>query len=402
LNNFCLSKIIVAPIFWGYFFMKYIVTMKKLTLKLLLILSLSNFAHSQNIAEIQEQKIQEALKEIYRMNYSHSIQLFAEVENSGYFHPLAPLGEISAQWFSDKEIYGYKIGNNMLWKKIEPKLEFYTEKLNEDPDNAESLYFYGICLGLKARLLLEKKDWFGILTCGIKSIHYINKAAKLDENSYDIILAKGVFNYYVGISSAYMKITSWIFNLSGSKEEGLAQIEAAAIEAKYGKYEAHSILIPIYLFIENDYENALKHARIMVNLFPENPYYHSLAADILLNQGKIIEAEPYIKKVEELLPDLKQYAKKEYILKLILLKGEKAFYQNQYEQAEKEFLKFIENYNFELDYSLASALLHLGHIYDLQDNREKAVKYYQMTIELDNRSKACLIARKYLTTPYTK
>jgi len=99
---------------------------------------------------------------------------------------------------------------------------------------------------------------------------------------------------------------------------------------------------------------------------------------------------------------LKKYTQIEYDQRLQLLTGSKAFLEGDLETAELKLRQFVENYDSEMDYDLASGRLRLGMVYDLLGNRTEAINQYQKVIELDNRSSAVLEAKVYLNTPFIR
>lgn len=347
----------------------------------------------------QEEKVQEALKTMNRMQHEKAFRIFSEVRETEPYHPLAPLGILANEWFVNQEKFGYKAGNKELINDIEGVTTEYRKRMVIDPDNPELRYYLGLTMGLRARVQLSEKNWVGVLINGYKVIRYIKSALEKSPDNPDIIIAFGVFNYYVGLSSGFMQIASWILQISGSREEGLEQIQRAALEGNYSRYEARSLLAFIYLYLEGDYILSRRWASMLEKEFPENPYYIFLLAESELRTGNS-RIETHIDKISDCLDDLSPYAKSDYIQRLQLLNGTKAFLEYDLETAERELTQFIENFESELDYDLASGYLRLGQVYDLQGKRLQAIAQYRRVIDLDNRTVAVRQAKFYLEEPF--
>ncbi|HOD38599.1 MAG TPA: tetratricopeptide repeat protein [Candidatus Marinimicrobia bacterium] len=362
----------------------------------------SLFSIPGNANEWQEQKIQQALFEMYNLNNVAAHQHFKEVLNSQPFHPLAPMAELATDWLKNQEELGYQEGNRILASRIDSVLAIYHDKLKANPQNGELEFYYGCTYGLKARLSLGEKDYLGVLINGYNAVRYIKAAERHQPDFIELQIPFGVFNYYVGISRGYMQIASWIMNTSGSKEEGLAQMRYAAHNARYSCYEARSILAMVTLYFEGDYKSTLYYAEMMASDFPNNPYYNYLAGEALIQMGRYAEAEKQIKRIKQLLPKLKPKTQKEYWSKLHQLQGSLALKKGDLATAEKELRAVIDNYDQEMDVQLGFALLRLGNVYDLTGRRELAVQCYQRAYGLKNRSQACQLAKLYLKTPYTQ
>jgi len=346
------------------------------------------------------EQVDAALRALYKMEYQTATRRFRSLQESDSGSVFAPLGLMVTRWYANQQTRGHRQANQRLAQEIEPVLSHYRQQLQQKPGNAELIFFYGVTLGVKGRIQLARKDWLGILLTGYRAISYIKKADRLDPHNPDILLAKGVFNYYVGISAAYMQLASWMLNMSGSKELGLRQLETAAGQAQYGKYEAMGLLAFIYLYIEAEYAQALAYCRDLQQLFPENPYYTFLLADAHIINDHHQEAGIWVQTLKDSLPTLRGFTKIEYAQKLNYLEGSLALNQGDLPTAMNKLDHFIEQHDMELDFTLAHAYLRAGMARDLWGERAKARVYYRQAIALDNRTSACERAKKYLDEPY--
>jgi len=165
------------------------------------------------------------------------------------------------------------------------------------------------------------------------------------------------------------------------------------------RYEARSILAYLYLYFEADYAAARRWLDMLIGEFPDNPYFNFLYAELCIRTGNP-DIETYVKKIRQRMPDLDPFFKEEYVQRLLLLEGSRALLNGDLELAESKLLNYLDNFNSEMDYDLASGYLRLGQVYDLQKRRQEAVEMYQKTVDLDNRSSAVVAARGYLIEPY--
>jgi len=350
--------------------------------------------------EEQETRIQEALKAMNRMEHEQACSLFTVAAENIHYHPLAPFGALANEWISNQGKYGYEAGNQELLEDIDDLILDYRRRLVLDPNNPDLKYYTGLTNGLRARVLLAEKDWFGVLVSGYRIIRNFKSALKGSPDNPDITIAFGVFNYYVGLSSGFMRIASWIMQISGSKEEGLQQIETAALHGNYSRYEARSILTYLYLYFEADYIAARRWLDMLISEFPDNPYYNFLYAELCIRTGNP-HIEVYIEKINQRLPGLDPFFEEEYIQRLRLLEGSRALLNGDIDRAESNLLSYLDNFDSEMDYDLASGYLRVGQVYDLQDRRSAAMEMYQKAVDLDNRSTAVEAAKGYLLEPYS-
>ncbi|MGC9363953.1 MAG: hypothetical protein ACP5FZ_05210 [Fidelibacterota bacterium] len=350
-------------------------------------------------AEMQEARLQEALKAMNRMEHKQARDIFLEVAGNEPYHPLGPLGAVANEWIYNQGNYGHAAGNRELLADIEDVLLDYRRQLVLDPDNSEIIYYMGLANGLRARVLLAEKDYLGVLISGYRIIRNFKSALKINPDNPDIIIAFGVFNYYVGLSSKFMKIASWILQISGSKEEGLQQIETAALQGNYSRYEARSLLAYLNIYFEANYGEAQRWLDMLLEEFPDNPYFNYMYAEMKIQTGNPDVTEN-LKRIEKRLPGMEPFFHKEYKQRLKLFHGSRAFLEGDLELAARLLSEYIAAYDSEMDFDLGNAYVRLGKIYDLQGKRQAALELYQKAASLDNRSSAMEEARRYLAEPY--
>ncbi len=365
-----------------------------------LLLVSSSFLFPDTFAR-QEQKVQQALKFMYNMEYDQARELFSAVLNSTPFHPMGPLGILAVQYYQSEEFIGFHKRNQQFLVDIDTALQIYTHQMKIHPERPEYLFFYGTVMGLRARIQLAEKNYLGVLTSGYTAVKYIKKSEKLCPDEPDFHLPVGIFNYYIGISAPYMRIASRIMRESGSRSDGLMAIKADADRGNYGRYEARSLLAYLYLYFEENYSGAAEYFRDLAAELPDNPYYAAQAAEAFTLAGDLKMAQFYIRQVKTLIPTLKTNTQKEYQTKLLYLNGSLALARGQLVEAEQNLKNFIERYNYELDYELGYAYLRLGNVYDLQKRRPEAIVCYRKVARLNNRSAAVTRAQEYLQKPFS-
>ncbi len=347
-----------------------------------------------------EPAIREALCAMYDMDFDLAHDLFSSALGEENFHPLAPLGAIATEWMLSQARDGYDRGNQRLLQKLNITLDRYRSRMLLHPDETELDFYYGTTMGLKARILLYRKEWLGVITSGYNALRYVKKARRVHPDNIDMMLPMGTFNYYVGVSAGYMKIASWILNESGSREDGLRMMEEVGRAGNYANQEARSLLAFVYLYMENDPAKALEHAEFLRGEFPGNVYFQFLAAEAGISLGELEQARTGIDRIREGLDSLEPFLYREYVLKLHLLDGRVAILTRDYAGAENYLRYVIDNYTLESDIHLGYAYLYLGNLYDMTDRRPEALKCYQAAGRLDNRSTACTQARNFINAPF--
>lgn len=336
--------------------------------------------------DTQERKVQSGLKAMYNTEYEKALQIFQEVMADEPFHPMGPLGYLATRWHLNEIHHGYQQRNEQFIKDIDQALQIYQKQIKMHPTRAEYVFFYGTVQGLKARVQLGQKDYWGVLFSTYKAIRSIKQAEPRCPDLPDYHIASAVFNYYIGISAPYMQIASWILSISGSKADGLRGLQAAADYGNYSRYEARALIAYLFFYFEGDYQQALTYAKGLAQEFPKNIYYKSLTAEALLALQQNNQARDYIQAIKKALPHLPTKQRQEYELRLHLLEGSLALNSGDLAKAEQELRYFIDNYAYELDYELSSAYWRLAQVYEQQGRMPAAWGCYRKLVELHNRS----------------
>ena len=94
------------------------------------------------------------------------------------------------------------------------------------------------------------------------------------------------------------------------------------------------------------------------------------------------------------------YHQKRYGPYLSFLWANYYFLLDDKESSMKYLKKCIDDYDSDLDIFLSSAFLLKGKIYDLQNDRFEAKRFYKKCIKLNNQTAAIDFAKQYLNEPF--
>ena len=125
--------------------------------------------------------------------------------------------------------------------------------------------------------------------------------------------------------------------------------------------------------------------------------YYSMG---LMQNGKIKEAEKKLKFLDKQITLQRTYHQKRYGPYLSFLWANYYFLLDDKESSMKYLKKCIDDYDSDLDIFLSSAFLLKGKIYDLQNDRFEAKRFYKKCIKLNNQTAAIDFAKQYLNEPF--
>ena len=161
-----------------------------------------------------------------------------------------------------------------------------------------------------------------------------------------------------------------------------------------------SILSITYQFFDLDKKKGLFSSQVISEKYPSNYGYGLYYSMGLIQNGKIEEAEKKLKFLDNQITLQRTYHQKRYGPYLSFLWANYYFLLDDKESSMKYLKKCIDDYDSDLDIFLSSAFLLKGKIYDLQNDRFEAKRFYKKCIKLNNQTAAIDFAKQYLNEPF--
>lgn len=339
---------------------------------------------------------------LYNWKFDEAESLFYKIvsekpkDPAGYFYlAMVTWSRLASGFWSSEmvEQYGDRID----------KAIFIAKKKIEEQKADDFTYFYlGGALGFKGRFQLMQQKWLSSFFLALEAIKALETCQKMDPDNKDVLLGLGIFDYYTARLSGVLKFLSYLLIHEGNKEEGLRKLHVAAEEAIYSSIEAKSLLLHIYLFLEDaHYPKALVLAQELAKKFDQAP------------RNKYLEGVAYIRigdenKYREVIDCFKERAAREnskhnagmWGRRVPYLEATHCLVRRQTEKARSKLDTILSQPNPKLDpLMLAWPLLKKGMSYDIEGNREEAIKYYRKILRMKNGAGAQFLAQRYLDEP---
>jgi tetratricopeptide (TPR) repeat protein len=286
--------------------------------------------------------------------------------------------------------------------RIDTAIFIANKKIEEEKADAFTYFYLGGALGFKGRFQLMQQKWLSSFFLALEAIKALETCQAMDPNNKDVLLGLGIFDYYTARLSGVLKFLSYLLIHEGNKVEGLRKLHVAAEEAIYSSTEAKSLLLHIYLFLEDaHYPKAIVLAQELAERFDQAP------------RNKYLEGVAYIRvgnenKYREVLNSLKERASRDnsrenagiWSRRVQYLEATHCLVRRQTEKARSKLDAVLSQPNPKLDpLMLAWPLLKKGMSYDIEGNREEALKYYRKILRLKNGAGAQFLAQRYLDEP---
>jgi tetratricopeptide (TPR) repeat protein len=361
-----------------------------------------------NLTKVQEKQanpvVVEGIDLLYDEEFDKAEYLFQKVitdspENpEGYFYlAMVTWSRLAAGFWAPHTVREYK-------ERIDWTIQVAKNRIKNNVANSSDYLYLGGALGFMGRFELMKGKWLSSYFLAKEAINALKKCHEMDPNNKDVLLGLGTFDYYTARLSGFLKFLTYLLVHQGNKEEGLRKINIAAREAVYSSTEAKSMLIHIYLFMEEEYQKALIFSDELAKKYARSPRYKFLQGVCYLRLGM---EEQYKKcmlflREKSLLANSVREASM-WSKRAIYLETVQDFLDGNYRAARSKLEIILKGADPENDPAMiAWPLIKIGISYDLEGNREMATKYYSQIINMENGAGAQFLAKKYLDSPPKK
>ncbi len=374
------------------------------TIFLLLFLSTSIFSQTNKLDSL----ITSGIHQIYSIEFDKAEKTFTTVREEFPEHPAGKFFDAMIIWWRILLDLRSEIYDDLFKDKLELVLDQCDEILDNDEKNVDAVFFKGGALGYRGRLSALRGDWFDAAADGKDALPLVFYAYDLDSTNTDVILGFGIYNYFAQvIPETYPPVEPlMIFFPEGNKKKGIEQLEFVGKNGKYAKYEAiYFLMTSLYSFEKNNHK-ALQYAKILNEEFPDNPRFESYRGRINIRVNDYEEAFRIFSSI------INKY-NLGYTGYTDRVKREAEYYLGDYynrkdslELAKTHFLNCVSlSRKVDKDKEsgfLINTLLYLGKICDIKGEREKAIKYYEDILDIDDYKNSHEKAIRYLKTPFYK
>jgi len=347
-----------------------------------------------------DKEVTKAVGLFYNYDTRVAVQILTEARNIYPENPRVHFTWAAARMLENEAhkpvVESYKILENDL-NEIIPILKRLSEVYSDIPDY--QLYL-GSATGLKARIYLGKKEWIPTLINAYKGFRIIQKIEKKHPNLIDAKLPIGIVEYFAGLSPGFIQLTAKLFGLKAKGQVGLKKMNQAVLKGEFSHIEAKKILSFLNLWVEKDFNAALRYSRELNQEFPNNYFFSIMYLESLIKTGNREDSKRLIEQLTEELTSLTPIQQNWYESYLVYEKSLFYFLNSEFDKALHHVNYSIDNYHAELDIILSHAHLLKGKIHDIKNEREKALQSYKKCIKLDNYSSAITEAETYLKNRY--
>ncbi len=377
-----------------------------MTRKFISVTILSLILTTMLLPQDQNTIIDQGIKDVYSLNFPAAETKFRTLLRDNPKNPAGLFYLAMIDWWKILVDLDDQSKDDLFYKKLDDVIYVCDEILDENPDNFDALFFKGGAIGFRGRLRALRESWLKAADDGREALPIVNKVLKLQPKNADILLGTGIYSYYISvIPDEYPAVKPLlIFFPSGDKAQGIKDLKRVAEKGRFAKYEAMYFLMTLYQEFEKDAQTSEKYAKMLTDLFPENPVFLKWRGRAAVMRGDY----PLIKDIYTNLYAGTQAGKFGYSQKL---RRETTYYLGFYYKAigqwdsSMTYLKECVDLSKKIDRSdptgyWVNALLYQGMAYDKLNQRDQALKCYNDVLAIKEYSNSHRLAKMYINEPY--
>ena len=269
------------------------------------------------------------------------------------------------------------------------------------PTDAEVKLLLGLAQGSKALVDGGRKNYLAAFQAIRESHRRFEEALQLDPNLVDAYYGLGVYNYALGRLPALLRPLVSIALPTGDASHGLEEMEQVAGQGTYLKMTARVALLHLYAGMEQKYAEAVRLGRDLLSRYPGNVDLYFAAANAASELGRAAEALEIARRVARNMTEGRPHFGPDLAARYNQLLGKIYMDRGENATALTFFKRAIETPTLpRYRWVTAWAWTRSGMIYDLQGEREEAVRRYRKALAVKGEGVAGDVARRYLEEPY--
>ena len=364
--------------------------------------------------------VRQAFQRFYILDYDGALSRFEKVQAQNPTSPLAVDYVLDAMIF--RELYsldlldttfyahdGFLTGKhavvadravadqiNSLFNRV---MDLSGEQLSKDPEDVDALFARAWARSLHAVYIgLVQRSFVSALHVALQARSDDEKVLRLDPKYIDAKLVVGVHQYVTGSLPFGLKLIAGAAGISGSKPKGIQDLRDAGERGVITSVEARTAL-GLFLRREAKYDEAIAVTRSLTDEYPRDFLFRLELANLTKDAG---QGKAAITEYQQLL----EQAKKPGFFPSAHL--ELAWYgladtlqgQKNYAEAAAAYNEATAQPTISIDLK-SRCDLNSGKMYDLLNQRDMAMRQYEVVLRQDGESAQAEWARKYLKSPFT-
>jgi tetratricopeptide (TPR) repeat protein len=277
------------------------------------------------------------------------------------------------------------------------------KKIENDQKDGQAYFAMTLATIVKVRWAIRQKSYFAMAHDTSTAWGYMQKTQEINPQVYDIYFPIGLLHYHIDHLPGLARFFSSLLITAGNKRQGIQELELVAKQGDLLKEVAQAELVSTFLYFEKQPAKALTIAMELKEKFPQNYNFAFALANTYSELHRFAEAMAIARELHKNI----QAGKPPYIPQLQsrydILMGRIFFNQGEYTEAAEYLQRVLKDTTLYNARNRAAALLRLGIIHDIRQERKEAEDCYSRVLEIEGgEGSAQVEAKKYLHAPYIR
>lgn len=194
--------------------------------------------------------------------------------------PLCAYVELLARVWELEQLPENEARDRDFLRRAERVVSLADAHLARDPGDARARFARGAAWGAQSRLHLFRVHKSDAARTAVKMRADLLEVPQTDPLSVEALFGLGLYDYYADVLPRLMKLLRFLARMpGGSRERGLAQIEAAERRAGLHRTEVQAQLFDIYAFYEERHDDAVARMLALHRRYPDAPRWGLLLSE---------------------------------------------------------------------------------------------------------------------------
>lgn len=278
-------------------------------------------------------------------------------------------------------------------------VELSEQRLSKNPEDVDALFARGWARSLRAVYIgLMERSFISALRVALQARSDNEKVLRLDPRYVDANLVVGIHQYVTGSLPFAIKILAGAAGIKGSKSKGIQDLRDAGTHGIITSVEARTAL-GLFLRREAKYGEAIAITRTLTEEYPRDFLFRLELANLTKDAG---QGKAAITEYRQLLEQARKpgffpsaHLELAWFGLADTLQGQK-----NYVEAAAAYKEATVQPTISVDLK-GRCDLNSGKMYDLLNERDMALRQYEVVLRQDGDSAQADSARKYLKSPFT-
>ena len=384
--------------------------MKKFIIVIFCMFAFHNLLNSQWVinSTASDSITLKGINHIYNLEFELAEKEFLELMRRDTNEPAGYFFYAMIDWWRMMIDYENESFDEPFKMKLKKVIDLCDERLKDNDADLVALFFKCGSIGFRGRLFSHRNSWLKAADDGRLAYPILMQAREIAPTNHDIMLGSGIYDYFAEVIPNMYPLLKpvMLFFPKGDRAKGIKELKAASEKARYANIESAYFLMQVYLSYEDNPYAALEIAARLIKKYPRNSVFYRYFGRCFVKIGNWIEVNKVYSTILELCKKKQRGYTNVEVREAEFYLGLSCFHSEELDKSLEHFSK-CDKLSQEIDRKKNSgymvlANLRIGMIYDIQNNRKKALDQYAKVLKMDKYNDSHDQAKRFSKQPYKR